>query len=158
MRLSEIHKRPSIDDTIELIKQAHKGQEYGGKPYWTHPHGVMKTMPAGSSEDELHAALLHDVLEDTSVTENDLRERGYSSKTIKIVKLVSKNISNRANLPYLEWVEKVIVGSGDKGAMRVKYADNKFNHGASGVGISSDKKESLKKRYVKSMEILKRAM
>ncbi len=155
LKLIEIQKpRPTIEDTIAFIKEAHEGQSYGGKPYWTHPYGVMKLLPAGSTDDERHAALLHDVLEDTKYNEGDLRERGYSDETIQIVKLVSK----KDNMPYLEWVEKVIVGSGNKGAMRVKYADNKFNHDADDTKIDPKRKESLKARYAKSMEIIQRAL
>ena len=157
MRLLEIEKQPTLDQTLEFIKSAHEGQSYGGKPYWHHPLGVMNLL-TGATEDEQHAALLHDVIEDTPYTSSDLKAMGYSNTTIKIVELLSNNISRPNGMSYLEWIEKVIIGSGNRSAMKIKYADNKFNHDASGKGISPEKKEGLKKRYAKSMEILKRAM
>lgn len=155
MRITEIEDRPTIESTLEFIKAAHEGQSYDGKPYWTHSVGVMKLLPAGSTEDEKMAALLHDTIEDTSVTAVTLRQMGYSNHVVSTVELLSNNVSKPAGVAYLEWIEKVILASGNKSAIKIKFADNKFNHDSKGSGITPEKKKSLQKRYVRSMEILK---
>jgi hypothetical protein len=75
------------EKTIEFIKRAHAGQvDKAGQPYHLHPMAVAELLPPDSDEDEYLAALLHDVLEDTEITETDLCDLGYSEKTIGIVK------------------------------------------------------------------------
>ena len=60
------------EKTIEFIRRAHAGQvDKGGQPYHLHPMAVAELLPPESDEDEYLAALLHDVLEDTDVTESD---------------------------------------------------------------------------------------
>ena len=153
MKIFEIQTSPSIEDTIDFIKKAHEGQKYGNKPYWTHPYGVMNLLPPGSSEDAKHAALMHDVIEDTPYTAQDLLELGYNRNVITIVELLTKP----KGADYFEYVVGTIIGSGNKDAMRVKFADNKFNHDASGEGLPPGKKEKLMKKYAKSMELLQKA-
>ena len=153
MKLSEIEGHPTIDETIEFIKQAHNGQKYGSKPYWTHPYNVMMLLPAGSSDDAKHAALMHDVIEDTSYTAQDLLSMGYSNNIVTIVELLTKP----DGADYFDYVVNTIIGSGNKDAMRVKFADNKSNHDAPGDGMAPERKARLVKKYAKSMELLQKA-
>lgn len=155
MRIIEIENQPSVESTLEFIKTAHEGQSYDGEPYWTHCYSVMKLLPAGSTDDEKMAALLHDTIEDTAVTAATLRQMGYSNHVVSTVKLLSNNVSKPAGMTYLEWIEKVILASGNKSAIRIKIADNNSNYNSSGSGITPEKKKSLQKRYKRSMEILK---
>lgn len=111
---------PTIDETIEFIKQAHTGQtDKAGNPYYLHPVAVMGNLPAGVSEDVKHAALLHDVIEDTHFTRADLEARGYSKETLDIVELVT---NSDPDLPYPAKIRKII-HSGNEGAILVKWAD-----------------------------------
>lgn len=158
MKITEIENTPpTLEQTLEFIKKAHEGQKYGGKPYWNHPVAVMSLLPASATEDEKHAALLHDTIEDTGTTDADLREMGYNENIITMVKLLSNNVSKPASMTYLEWIEKVIVASGNKGAMRVKYADNKHNLSTTG-NLPPEKQESRTKRYSRSMEIIEKGL
>ena len=66
-----------IDDAIKLATKAHDGQfRKSGDPYITHPLAVMKIVEAwGMDEDTIIAAVLHDTVEDTSVTLQDIKDQ-----------------------------------------------------------------------------------
>jgi len=141
---------PSFEDTVRFIQQAHEGQtDRQGEEYWKHPVQVAATVASlfNGTLDEQLAALLHDVIEDTSVTEQDLAERGYSPETIEIVKWVSRDKSSGT---YIEWVQNMAQRA-PVGALKVKLADNMSN-------MREGVTDSLKKRYERSMDILKAAL
>ena len=144
MRITEIQKQPTVEETLEFIKQAHEGQSYDHGPYWKHCLGVMNLL-GNVTDDEKLIALLHDTIEDTSVTAADLRTMGYNNHVVSTVELLSNNVSKPAGMTYLEWIEKVILASGNKSAIRVKIADNTFNRDSSGSGITPKKKKGLEK-------------
>ena len=70
----------TIERAVRLAAEAHEGQvDKSGLPYILHPLRVM------AGVDDLEAkmvAVLHDVLEDTAVTVEQLREAGFSSAVI----------------------------------------------------------------------------
>lgn len=74
----------------KFAELAHKGQtRFGGNiEYITHPRAV-----ANSLSDSVMkcVALLHDVLEDTTKTEVDMKRSGISSEIIRYCKILSKN-------------------------------------------------------------------
>lgn len=142
------------EKTIEFIRRAHAGQvDKGGQPYHLHPMAVAELLPPESDEDEYLAALLHDVLEDTDATESDLRDLGYSEKTIDIVKLLTRP----SGLAYLDWIRQ-IAASGNQGAIRVKLADNTHNSDSNRIARLRPEKRSIVQRYEKSMRILHDAL
>ncbi|MEI9902771.1 MAG: hypothetical protein WDN06_01410 [Asticcacaulis sp.] len=68
---------PSIDETICIHQDAHDGQvDASGHDYYLHPMAVMKRLPEGADHEVKLAALLHDVLEDTPYTRQNLLDRG----------------------------------------------------------------------------------
>lgn len=86
-----------------IATKAHEGQfRKGGEiPYITHPQRVAKRV-----EGDLEAqavAWLHDVLEDTDVTEEELRASGIPENVIEAVKALTKS----KEIPYPEYLEKV---------------------------------------------------
>ncbi len=73
-----------------LATTAHATQkDKAGMPYIGHPARVAARL-AGSSDSAIATAWLHDVLEDTSVTEDDLRSRGFSADVITAVLCLTK--------------------------------------------------------------------
>ena len=66
-----------IKDAIKLAEKAHEGQSRKtGDPYITHPLAVMKIVEDwGMDEDTIIAAVLHDTIEDTSVTLQDIKDQ-----------------------------------------------------------------------------------
>lgn len=74
-----------------VAEQAHQGQARGsGEPYITHPLAVTRILVDLRADDEcLCAALLHDVLEDTSVTKDQL-EKSFGAIVAEVVEGVTK--------------------------------------------------------------------
>src|SRR5687767_8665001 len=83
-------RAPDIGQSIEIMRKAHEGQiDKSGRPYYLHPLRVaMRLMQCTAAER--HAALLHDVVEDTTVTLNDLRELGYEEDVLALVDLLTR--------------------------------------------------------------------
>ncbi len=83
-----------IERAIRLSVQAHAGQVRKADPhipYATHPfHVALIVRQAGGDEDCVIAALLHDVLEDTDVTPEDLDE-AFGGRVTALVREVSED-------------------------------------------------------------------
>lgn len=78
-----------LNKAIKIAQKAHKGQtDKFGTPYIGH---VMRVMNAGNTYDEKIVGILHDVLEDCpEITEETLKEEGFSEEVIFAVKCISK--------------------------------------------------------------------
>ncbi|MBR3175991.1 bifunctional (p)ppGpp synthetase/guanosine-3',5'-bis(diphosphate) 3'-pyrophosphohydrolase [Candidatus Saccharibacteria bacterium] len=65
-----------IDHAIEIAKKAHDGQfRKTGEPYIVHPLAVKKILEEwGMDEDTIIAGILHDTVEDTPLTLDDIRK------------------------------------------------------------------------------------
>ena len=72
---------------IVLAAEAHQHQQdKAGAPYILHPLRMMLRM---HTADEMMAAVLHDVLEDTPKTLGDLRNEGFSEDVLAAVNAVT---------------------------------------------------------------------
>jgi (p)ppGpp synthase/HD superfamily hydrolase len=81
-----------VEHAEKVARAAHKGQlDKAGLPYFeSHVADVHRRVVSyGGGAIEQIAALLHDVLEDTVVTENDLRNEGFPEEALVIVKLLT---------------------------------------------------------------------
>lgn len=115
----ESWSHPTIADTIQNIIVWHAGQvDKSGVPYYKHPLAVMVRLGASATDAERHAALLHDVVEDTDISLEFLRGLGYSEEVLTMVDLLTKKASMTHRLYIFN-----IIGSGNVGALRVKLAD-----------------------------------
>lgn len=77
-----------LEKAILLAATAHAGQQdKAGHPYILHPLRVMLAM---KTEPEMIAGVLHDVIEDTHITPDDLRKQGFSDEVIDAVQHLSK--------------------------------------------------------------------
>ena len=141
----------TITKTIEFIRSAHKGQKYGTQEYWTHPVAVANTID-NPTFDEYLAALLHDVIEDTQYTATDLRTM-FSNEVVVMVELLTSSPTNT----YRENIEKII-NSNNRGAMKVKLADNLVNFGGDKSNMKPERRERLTKKYTMSINMLKDAL
>lgn len=109
---------PTLEDAIALAASAHAGQrDKMGEPYILHPIRVMLRL---KTEDERTVAILHDVVEDTHVTLDELRRLGYSEEIVQAVELLSR----REGETYAEFIERVRPNAL---ATRVKLADLEDN-------------------------------
>lgn len=109
-----------LDKAIHLATNAHHGQfDKGGKPYILHPLRVMSYIR--QDDEELQCiALLHDVVEDTSVTYLELGEAGMSLRVIEGVMALTK----QKGYSYDTYKEQVFK---NRDAMIVKMADLRHN-------------------------------
>ncbi len=73
----QIPQTQSIDDAIELAKHAHTEQfRKSGEPYIIHPVLVAAIVASISSDEAMvTAAILHDVVEDTHISLDEIRQR-----------------------------------------------------------------------------------
>ncbi|WP_342417116.1 HD domain-containing protein [Paenibacillus sp. FSL R10-2782] len=79
----------NIETAIATAAQAHQGQtDKGGQPYIFHPLQVMNRV---EHMDEKIVAVLHDVLEDTEVTADQLKEAGFGKHIIEAVEGLTRN-------------------------------------------------------------------
>lgn len=103
---------------LKICFNAHKDQlDKSGLPYVFHPFHLAEQM---NSEDEVCVALLHDVVEDTDITFEDLEKEGFNNKVIDALKLLTHD----DDTPYMEYVKKIKLNDI---ARKVKLADLKHN-------------------------------
>lgn len=92
MSAMELHVKiedPQIVLALICAYIAHGKQvDKEGVPYFLHPLAVSKKM---KTTDEKIVALLHDVLEDSSVTVGNLRSMGFSECVIEAVKTLTRH-------------------------------------------------------------------
>jgi len=104
----------------------------GGQPYILHCLHVMNKMD--KDDHELCAiAVLHDVVEDTDYSLNDLRLYGFSKRVVDGVDLLTHDDS----VPYQEYIANIAENNID--AIHVKLADLKHNMDITRVKTISDK-------------------
>lgn len=89
-------RSPLVRAAYEMAREAHAGQvrnASGGRPYIDHPVAVAELLSEHlSDEDVLAAALLHDVVEDSELEIDDLRER-CGGRVAEIVAALTDNAS-----------------------------------------------------------------
>lgn len=85
-----MQKGEMLSVAIKLMVDKHHGQfDKGGTPYCCHPLKVMHYLK--TDDEELQCiALLHDVVEDTPTTYDELREAGMSERVITAVRALTK--------------------------------------------------------------------
>jgi len=95
---------PTLNDAIILAASKHEGQlDRAGLPYILHP---LRLMLEQTTEVRRMAAVLHDVVEDTDVTLDDLREMGYSEEVVTAVDALTRR-DGEAWEDYIERVASV---------------------------------------------------
>ena len=106
----------TIEDALRLAVDAHDGQkDLDGNPVILHP---MTVGLAGRNREEIRAGLLHDVMEDTNYTFDDLLRKGVDEKIVDALRL----LTHTDDLSYDEYVKR-IAESGNSIAIHVKYND-----------------------------------
>jgi (p)ppGpp synthase/HD superfamily hydrolase len=107
-----------LERAVELAVAAHIGQrDRQGQPYITHPLRVMARV---QGTREKIVAILHDVVEDTAWTLEQLREAGFPPEIVHAVDCVTK----REGEVYEDFVTR---SASNPIALRVKMADLEDN-------------------------------
>jgi GTP pyrophosphokinase len=86
---------------LDMAREAHAGQvrsASGGRPFIDHPVAVAEHLHARVSDDALAAALLHDVVEDSELTLDDVRGRCGE----RVAELVGVLTDDESIEPYAE--------------------------------------------------------
>ena len=108
----------TLGKAIAIAAQAHQDQDdKAGAPYILHPLRMMLRM---SSETEMMAAILHDVVEDTDWTLDKLRQAGFSEEVVQAVECLTQ----RDHETYDEFITRVRTNAI---ASKVKLADLEDN-------------------------------
>ena len=130
---------------LKLCFEAHKEQvDKSGIPYVFHPFHLAEQM---TDEATTVVALLHDVVEDTELTFEDLEKQGFGEEIISALKLLTHN----DDTPYMDYVAKIKT---DKIATTVKLADLKHNSDLSRLDVVDEKALNRKEKYEKAMKFL----
>lgn len=141
---------PTIAETKTYVRELFAGvTDKGGKPYHEHCERVMKFLPSSATDDERHAALLHDVIEDTPTTADDLRRMGYSERTVWLVERLTRPVPGI----YVDYIRS-ISASGDEGLIRIKMADNADNSDPARIAVLPPEQRDIVKRYARARRIL----
>lgn len=113
-----------LNKAINTSYMAHGKQiRRGWECYFFHPLRIaQKCLDHGMDEEFVCAALLHDVVEDSPTTIEDLVNCGFSPKTIDAVVLLTK-LDGETSIDALNR----IIASGNKDAMRIKLFDLEDN-------------------------------
>ena len=130
---------------MKLCYEAHKGQvDKSGMPYVFHPFHVAEQM---TDEATTIVALLHDVVEDTDYTLNDLKEMGYPDEVIQALSLLTHDDGSE----YMDYVKRL---KNNPIARAVKLADLKHNSDLSRYDKIDGNAIKRTAKYRQAIEIL----
>ena len=137
---------PTLEKAISIAIEAHEGDvDKAGSPYILHPLRVMFQM---ETEEEMIAAVLHDVLEDTAISPDQLKETGFSERVLEALDSVTK----RAGEAYEDFVKRA---ASDPIGKKIKLADLRDNMDLSRLERITDKDLERLKKYHNALKIIK---
>ena len=140
---------------MKVAYDAHAGQlDRAGVPYIYHPIHVAEQM---DNEDACVIALLHDVVEDTDISLDDLKEMGFTETQLEGVRLMTHippegELSEEEKLEdYLDYVRRI---KDNDLAKQVKIADLNHNADPSRCITDTPSDRARYEKYKKALEIL----
>lgn len=143
----------TVDDAIALAARAHRGQRDAGNPalpYVTHP---IRVMAAFSDPDRQMVAVLHDVVEDTPVTIEDLRAAGVTEDRLDAIDALTKRPGEQLET-YWDRVRANLI------ALDVKLADIGDNSDPERLAVLAvtdpARAERLRAKYARARSYLER--
>lgn len=138
---------PMTKAAMKLCFEAHKDQvDKAGIPYVFHPTSLAERFGEGQ-EAETCVALLHDVLEDTNYTVDDIRSAGMNEEVIEALLLLNHN-------PKVEYMDYVRHLSKNNIARHVKICDLKHNSNLSRLEKVTEKDLKRVEKYKEALRIL----
>lgn len=141
-------------DAFKVAEEAHRGQvDRAGEPYILHPVYVANLAYRLTKDQEdweyyVCAALLHDTVEDTKVTPEDLEER-FPKEVTDAVRLLTHN-PRQSYLDYVRSIRK----SGNSVALMVKFCDLIHNSNLSRLPKVTAGDRKRVEKYKKAKAIL----
>lgn len=136
-----------LGTAIALASKVHENQrDKGGKPYILHPLRLM--MRLRSDDEELMSiAVLHDVVEDSDVTLEDLTKMGFSSRVTDALDL----LTHKKGDSYEVYIRKI---GTSRDATLVKLEDLRDNSDITRLKGLSEKDHARLMKYNKSFVYL----
>lgn len=108
-----------VEKAIALAVEAHAGEvDKAGMPYILHPLHLMMQM---ETAEEMITAVLHDVIEDTPITLDDLRQQGFPEVVLEALVLLTHDTANTSYEDYVAAIKPNPL------ARKVKLADLAHN-------------------------------
>ncbi|NTW71347.1 MAG: GTP pyrophosphokinase [Eubacteriaceae bacterium] len=130
-----------LNKALLIAINAHQGQtDKAGQPYILHP---LRVMLSRKNELERVCAVLHDVIEDTDITFDDLRNDGFTEEMIAVLDALTR----RDGETYEEFIDRVI---DNKIACNVKLADLYDNMDLSRIETPSEDDYKRIEKYRKA--------
>ena len=136
---------PLTKKALKLCFEAHKNQvDKTGLPYVFHPFHLAEQM---KDEYSTVCALLHDVVEDTEYTFEDLINMGFPNEVIEALKL----LTHAEDVPYMDYVKALSV---NPIAKAVKIADLTHNSDTTRLDVVDEWALKREDKYKKALEFL----
>lgn len=136
---------PLTKTAMKIAFTAHKEQvDKTGLPYIFHPFHLAEQM---ETEETVCAALLHDVVEDTDMTLEELRKYGFGDAIIEALRLLTHD----DNVPYMDYVREI---KKNPIAKAVKLADLRHNSDMTRLDVIDEYALKRAEKYRQAMEIL----
>lgn len=130
---------------MKISFEAHKNQvDKNGIPYIYHPIHLAEQM---EDENTICVALLHDVVEDTDITFEELQKMGFNDDIIEALKLMTHD----ERVPYMDYVREI---KNNSIAAKVKMADLKHNSDLTRLDVIDEKAKQRVEKYKKAIELL----
>lgn len=130
---------------IKVSAVSHEGQyDKGGNPYFLHPQAVAASLE--STEHKI-VAYLHDVIEDTDVTPEELIEMGFTYRIVNSIRILTKT----DGVSYEDYLKTVKM---DSNAWHVKMADIKHNMDISRIKNPGEADFARLEKYKKALDFL----
>ena len=130
---------------VRIAYNAHKEQvDKSGLPYIFHPFHLAEQM---ETENEIITALLHDVVEDTEITFDELRSHGFSESVLETLSLLTHDDDTE----YMDYIEKI---SKNLLAKKIKLADLRHNSDTTRLDVIDEKINSRLEKYRKAINFL----
>lgn len=137
----------TLESAIAVAAKAHEGQtDKAGEPYILHPLRVMLRL---TSIEDMITAILHDVVEDSDITFEDLRSKGFSEQIIEAINLVTK----KPGESYDDFIRRA---ASNPIARRVKLADLKDNCRLSRIKNPTDDDLKRIKKYRRAIRMIRK--
>ncbi len=138
-----------LNKAIEIAELAHDGQiDKANKPYISHPKRVMNAVETLSAKI---VAVLHDAVEDTDLTLEDLRVAGFSDVIIEAIDAITKREGEKLN----DYLRRVM---DNEIALRVKIADMTDNMDLSRISNPTEKDRERIRIYKKNIVKLQKKL
>ena len=130
---------------LRIAFDAHKEQtDKTGLPYIFHPFHLAEQM---TDEATTCVALLHDVVEDTDMSFEQLAAEGFTGEMLSALRLLTHDPS----VPYMDYVRGI---KENPIAKAVKLADLRHNSDLSRMDIIDEKAIERTKKYKQAIELL----